>query len=148
MLKPSTLKTVSYIALVCCVLGVILAILVALVEPDFRAYLSIISWALLIYSSWLATRLSTYDLYDEDRKELGYCVYGILVLFVLYLSVNISLGIIAAVYVTVRLHNQKRGLQAWMEEQAAAAAAVVAVETVSTDSPVIAVEDNNKPAEN
>jgi ABC-type phosphate transport system permease subunit len=118
MLKPSTLKTVSYIALVCCSLGVLFAILIALAQPDFRSYLSILSWALLIYSSWLATRLSGYELYDEDLKSLGYYIYGILILFVLYLVVNISLGILPAIFLAVKLHNQKTGFDSWMREKA------------------------------
>lgn len=117
MFKPSTLKTVSYIALVCCSLGVLFAILVSLAAPDYRSYLSILSWALLIYSSWLAVRLSGYELYEEDRKSLGYYVYGIVILFLLYLAVNISLGILPAIFLAIKLHTQKTGLDSWMREQ-------------------------------
>ncbi|MBD1365252.1 hypothetical protein IDJ77_15660 [Mucilaginibacter sp. ZT4R22] len=117
MFKPSTLKTVSYIALVCCSLGVLFAILIAVIEPAFRSYISILSWSLLVYSSWLATKLSGYELYEEDLKSLGYYVYGILILFVLYLVVNLSLGILPAIFLAVKLHNQKTGFDSWMKEK-------------------------------
>jgi ABC-type phosphate transport system permease subunit len=118
MFKPSTLKTISYIALVCCSLGVLFAILISIIEPGFRSYISILSWALLIYSSWLATRLSGYELYEEDLKTLGYYVYGILILFILYLLINLSLGILPAIFLAVKLHNQKTGFDSWMREKA------------------------------
>nr|WP_294943706.1 hypothetical protein [uncultured Mucilaginibacter sp.] len=117
MFKPSTLKTASYIALVCCSLGVLFAILIAFIETGFRSYISVLSWSLLIYSSWLATKLSAYELYEEDRKSLGYYVYGILILFVLYLVISISLGILPAIFLAIKLHNQKTGLDSWMREK-------------------------------
>ena len=145
MFKPSTLKTLSYIALVCCSLGTLLAILIAVFAPGFREFISMLSWSLLIYSSWLATRLSVYDLYDEDRKILGYYVCGILVLFVLYLVISLSLGILPAIFLAVKLHNQKTGLDSWMRDQEAAAT-VVTEETTSTETPVVTVVNNNPPA--
>jgi len=71
---------------------------------------------LLTYSSWLGTKLSGYELYDEDMKKLGYYIYGILVLFVLYLVVNLSLGVLPAIFLAISLHNQKSGSDSWMKE--------------------------------
>jgi hypothetical protein len=117
MFKPSTLKIVSYIALVCSVLGVLLAIAERAAVNSWTIYLTMISWGLLIYSSYLGTKLSTYELYDEDRKKLGYYIYGILVLFVLFLLFNLSLGILAAIFLAISLHNQKTGFDKWMKEK-------------------------------
>jgi hypothetical protein len=117
MFKPSTLKTVSYIALVCCSLSLLLAIYGAVVVGQWQMYLSIVSWALLIYSSYLGTKLATYELYDEDIKKLGYYIYGILVVFVLFLCFNISLGVLLAIFLAITLHNQKTGFDSWMREK-------------------------------
>ncbi|HMG10496.1 MAG TPA: hypothetical protein VK609_18420 [Mucilaginibacter sp.] len=116
MFKPSILKTIAYIALVCCALGILFTIFEATVYHSWRSYLNIISWALLLYSSFLATRLSTYDLYEEDMKKLGLYIYGILVLFVLFLILNLSLGILPAIFLAIGLHNQKTGFDSWMKE--------------------------------
>ena len=116
MFKPATLKIVSLIALVCCSLGILFSIIIAITSPGMRTYLSVLSWVLLAYSSWLGTKLSGYELYEEDLKRLGYYVYGILVLFVLYLFINLSLGILPAIFLAISLHNQKRGFDNWMRE--------------------------------
>lgn len=117
MFRPSTLKTISYIALVCSVLGVLIAIVETRIISSWTIYASIISWGLLVYSSYLGTKLATYDLYEEDLKKLGYYVYGILILFVLFLLFNLSLGILVAIFLTIGLHIQKTGLDKWMREQ-------------------------------
>lgn len=117
MFKPSTLKTLSYIALACCSLSLLLAVYTAVAFGQWQMYLSVISWSLLIYSSYLGTKLSTYELYDEDLKKLGYYIYGILLLFVLFLCLNLSLGILAAIFLAITLHNQKTGFDSWMREK-------------------------------
>jgi len=79
-------------------------------------YIMAISWALLLYSSYLGIKLSKYELYDEDFKRLGISVYGIIVLFILFSFFNIGLGIIAACYIAFRLHMQKSGMDTWIKE--------------------------------
>jgi hypothetical protein len=79
-------------------------------------YIMAISWALLLYSSYLGIKLSKYELYDEDFKRLGISVYGIIVLFILFSFFNIGLGIIPACYITFRLHMQKSGMDTWAKE--------------------------------
>lgn len=118
MFKPSVLKPVSYVALVCCILGLLITLLAIIgLHSDFRFYLMMISWAMLLYSSYLAIKLSSYELYEEDMRKMGYLVYGIIVLFVLFMFFNLSLGILAAFYIMITLHNRKKGFDAWINEQ-------------------------------
>ncbi len=117
MFKPAVLKIVSYIALVCCLLGVLLTILELNITGKFTFYLIMLSWILLLYSSFLSIKLSSYELYEEDVKKLGYNVYGILILFILFLLLHISMGILPAGFIALRLHNQKKGMDAWMSEK-------------------------------
>lgn len=131
MYKPSTLRTVAYVALVCCILGTIISLLAIAYNGSWQLYVCTASWLLLCYSSFLGIRLATYDLYDDDFKRLGYYLYGILVLFVLFLCFSFFLGIFAAFYVAFQLHVQKTNMSSWMKEQAEKAA----METVIVQKP-------------
>jgi len=95
----------------------ILSLLALTIQNDFRVYLAILSWAMLLYSSFLGIKLSGYELYDEDRKRLGYCLYGIVILFFLFIFFNFSLGALPAIFIAITLHNQKRGFDTWMKEK-------------------------------
>ncbi|MFD0767098.1 hypothetical protein ACFQZI_19730 [Mucilaginibacter lutimaris] len=117
MFKPSTLKIASYISLVCCLLGVLLLLFTLTYNNGYQIYLMLISWALLLYCSFLGIKLSGYELYDEDRKRLGYCLYGVMLLFVLFILFNFSLGLLPAIFITITLHNQKKGFDTWMKEK-------------------------------
>jgi len=114
MFKPSTLKTISTIAFVCCTISLAYSLYKA--QTHGVMYIMAISWALLLYSSYLGIKLSKYELYDEDFKRLGISVYGIIVLFILFSFFNIGLGIIPACYITFRLHMQKSGMDTWAKE--------------------------------
>jgi predicted membrane channel-forming protein YqfA (hemolysin III family) len=116
MFKPQTLKTASYIALVCCILGTIFDLILIASYNQFQSYISLISWALLLYSSYLSIMLTKHDLYEEDFKRMGYYIYGILVLFVLFLIFNLSAGILPAAYIAYTLHIRKRGFDSYMNE--------------------------------
>ncbi|MES2060910.1 MAG: hypothetical protein V4456_03265 [Bacteroidota bacterium] len=117
MFKPKTLKTASYIALICCILGIIILLFNLTIQNNYMLYLMIISWAMLLYSSFLGIKLSGYELYDEDRKRLGWCLYGVMILFVLFVLFNFSLGILPAIFIAITLHNQKKGFDSWMKEK-------------------------------
>ena len=115
MFKPSVLKAVSYIALVCCAISLLFSLYQA--QKHGIMYVMAVSWAALLYSSYLGTRLAGYDLYEADIKRLGISVYGIVILFLLFSFLNIGIGIIPALYITFRLHMQKSGMDQWVSEQ-------------------------------
>ena len=117
MFKPALLKNLSYIALVCCSVGILLAIYESIIYSSWIFYLSTLSWILLCYSSFLGTKLSTYELYDEDMKRLGIYIYGIIALFIVFFFFNFSLGFLPAVFLAITLHNQKKGFDTWMKEK-------------------------------
>jgi hypothetical protein len=116
MLKPSVLKTISYIAMACCLLCTLFEVYEAYVIRTWILYLMTVSWILLAYASYLGTKLATYDLYEEDRKKLGLYIYGILALFVVFLFFNFAIGILPAIFLAIKLHNQKSGFDSWMRE--------------------------------
>lgn len=119
MLKPSLFKTLSYISLVCCILGILVTVYAAALSGHFMFYIIAFSWLLLAYSSYLGTKLAGYELYEEDMRRLGYYIYGTLILFVLFIFINLTIGIVPAAFIAFKLHNQKRILDEWARENKA-----------------------------
>jgi hypothetical protein len=114
MFKPSTLRIIAIIALVCCAINLAFSLYKA--QKFGTMYIMAISWTLLLYSSYLGLRLAKYDLYDEDFKRLGISLYAIVLLSFLFSFLNIGLGIIPACYLAFRLHLQKSGMDKWISE--------------------------------
>jgi hypothetical protein len=117
MFQPKVIKVLSYIALVCCSIGMILSAFALSVYHNFIMYMGIGIWILLLYSSYLGIKLSTYDLYDEDRKKLAIYILCILVVFILFMCVGFIISVLPALFLAIKLHNQKSGFDTWMKEQ-------------------------------
>lgn len=100
MFQKQTLKAFSIVAIVLSAIGLLLSILGTFLGEGsgsitFGFILGIISWGILLYSGIIATQLcSSYQLYEEQYKKVGYCVYAIIVTFVLFLFVGLVLGIV------------------------------------------------------
>ena len=80
----------------------------------FAFILGIISWSILLWSGIIATRLCTsYKLYEEQYKKVGYCVYAIIITFVLFLFVGLVLGIVLSIIIIGTLWSLKSNLDDW-----------------------------------
>ena len=117
MFKPKLLKTLSIIAIVICCLGALLGLVVAL-TADKMAYLQVLSWALLAYASYCAMKLTGYDIYEEDLTKIGWSIYLLFIVFILFLFIGLSVGPIIAIVITARLHFQKTSIESWMKDNA------------------------------
>jgi Na+/H+-translocating membrane pyrophosphatase len=120
MFQKQTLKAFSIVAIVLSAIGLLLSILGTFVGENgsgsitFSFILGIISWSILLWSSIIATRLcSSYQLYEEQYKKVGYCVYAIIVTFILFLFVGLVLGIILSVIIFGTLWSLKSNLDDW-----------------------------------
>ncbi len=115
MFARKTLKILSIVAIAVCGLGVLLGLLVAL-TVDKMGYLQVLSWLLLGYASYCAMKLTGYDIYEEDLTKIGWSIYALFVIFILFLFIGLSLGPIIALVITARLHFQKTSIESWMRD--------------------------------
>ena len=114
MFKRTTLKLLSKIAIGICILGAILSLTIALMDGGTKmAYLPLLSWILLAYASYCAMKLTGYDIYEEDLKSIGWSIYILFVIFILFLLVGISASPIIAFIIAGRLHWQKNTIEEW-----------------------------------
>jgi hypothetical protein len=105
MFQKQTLKVFSITAIVLCAVGLLISVLGAFLIENGSAitvsfFLGIISWGLLLWGSIIATQLCTrYQLYEEQYRKIGYCIYAIVVTFVLFLFVGLVLGIVLSIII-------------------------------------------------
>ncbi len=115
MFTRKTLKIASIVAIIVCILGILLSLLVAL-TVDKMAFLQVLSWLILAYASYCAMKLTGYDIYEEDLIKIGWSIYALFVIFVLFLFIGLSLGPIIALVITARLHFQKTSIESWIKD--------------------------------
>jgi len=115
MFTRKTLKILSIVAIIICGLGVLLSLFVAL-TVDKMAYLQVLSWLILAYASFCAMKLTGYDIYEEDLIKIGWSIYALFVIFILFLFIGLSLGPVLALIIAARLHFQKTGIESWMRD--------------------------------
>jgi hypothetical protein len=119
MFQKQTLKAFSIVAIVLSAVGLLLSILGTVMgeaagTSTLAFILGIISWSILLWSGIIATQLcSSYKLYEEQYKKVGYCVYAIIVTFVLFLFVGLVLGIVLSVIIIGTLWSLKSNLDDW-----------------------------------
>ncbi|WP_259015195.1 hypothetical protein [Emticicia fluvialis] len=115
MFTRKTLKIAAIVAIIVCILGILLSLLVAL-TVDKMAFLQVLSWLILAYASYCAMKLTGYDIYEEDLIKIGWSIYALFVIFVLFLFIGLSLGPIIALVITARLHFQKTSIESWIKD--------------------------------
>jgi predicted membrane protein len=108
MFKSSTLKILSYIALIGCIIGFLLTSYKAFTSNEWKYYLSPISWILLAFSSYWAITIVQRHTYISNLKWIGWYIYFILFLFILFIIINISIGILPISFLAISLDNKKR----------------------------------------
>lgn len=117
MFTKKTLKILAIVAIVLCCIGTILSLFMAL-TIDKMAYLQVASWLMLIYASYCAMKLTGFDIYEEDLKNIGWNIYILFGVFVLFLFVGLTVGPLIAIFITARLHFQKTTIEKWMKDNA------------------------------
>ncbi|NBA88773.1 hypothetical protein GVN16_23565 [Emticicia sp. CRIBPO] len=118
MFEAKTLKILSIVAIVICVLGSILSLGLGFLSGKLLGYLPVLSWAVLAYASYCAMKLTGYDIYEEDLKKIGWSIYVLFAVFVLFIFVGLSIGPVLAIVMAARLHFQKSTIEEWMSNNA------------------------------
>lgn len=116
MFKPKVLKAFSVIAIIICVLSALLSLIVAIMEGGLTYYLAVLSWGILGYASYCAMKLTGYNIYEEDMQKIGWSIYLLFIVFVLFLFIGSFVGPLVAIIVAARLHFQKTTNEEWLKE--------------------------------
>ena len=112
MFNPKTIKVFSIVAIVLSATGLLLSIILTK-QASGLFFLGIISWAILLWASYIGFRLSSYKLYDDEYKKVGIRIYLIIAAFVLFLFVGLILGLVISVILLSSLWALKSNYDDW-----------------------------------
>ncbi len=112
MFKPQTIKAFSIVAIVLSAIGLLLSIFLAK-QVNGIFFLGIVSWAILLWASYIGFRLSSYKLYEDEYKKVGIRIYLIIVAFVLFFFVGLMIGLVLSVLLLGTLWALKSNYDDW-----------------------------------
>ena len=116
MFKSHTVKVFSIVAMALSVIGLLLSTTLALMlsgEISLVFFMGIISWAILLWASYIGFRLCSYKLYEEEYKKVGIRIYLIIAAFILFFFVGVVLGLVVAVILLSTLWALKSNYDDW-----------------------------------
>jgi hypothetical protein len=118
MFNKKTVKAFSIVAIVLSAIGLLLSIIVTLLLPGSPNILvfvmGMVSWAILLWASIIGYRLcSSYNLYEDEYKKVGYRIYAIIIAFILFFFVGLILGLALSVFLLSTLWSLKRNYDEW-----------------------------------
>ncbi|RZL11427.1 MAG: hypothetical protein EOO62_12370 [Hymenobacter sp.] len=111
MFKPAALRVAALLAMILSVLGLLLSLVLA--RQSGTLALGAVSWALLLWASFLGFKLAGYKLYAEEYKKVGFRIYLIIAAFGLFLFVGVVVGLALAVALLGALWGLKRNYDEW-----------------------------------
>jgi hypothetical protein len=116
MFQPNTVKVFSIVAMALSAIGLMLSA-VALVffkgDVSLFAIIGIISWALLLWASYIGFRLTFYKLYEDEYKKVGIRIYLIIGAFILFFFVGFVLGLALSIGLLASLWALKSNYDDW-----------------------------------
>ena len=116
MFQPHTVKVFSVIAMALSGIGLLLtATLLVIYKADLGLFpiLGIVSWALLLWASYIGYRLCSYKLYDEEYKKVGIRIYLIIGAFFLFFFVGVVIGLALSIGLLATLWALKSNYDDW-----------------------------------
>ncbi|MBD1394536.1 hypothetical protein [Mucilaginibacter glaciei] len=110
MFKPATLLVIAIICLVLSVLGFGYWMYVLYPSKDWRDYFTPVSSLLMALASYQAIKAVRRHQYANNFKVIGWYIYVILVLVVLFAVVNLSVGLFPGFFLAFGLINKNRDI--------------------------------------
>ena len=111
MFTPRALKMAAILAMALSVIGLLLSLL--LVGKSGSFIMGIVSWSLLIWASYIGFKLSSYKLYEEEYKKVGFRIYAIIAAFIAFLTFGFIIGLVLAVVLLASLWGLKKNYDEW-----------------------------------
>ena len=93
------------------VLGLLLSLL--LIGKSGSFIMGIASWSLLIWASYIGFQLSSYKLYEDEYKKVGFRIYAIIAAFIAFLTFGMIVGLVLAVVLLASLWGLKKNYDEW-----------------------------------
>ncbi len=118
MFGRKTLRILASVAMAICIFAALLCLIFAMMT-NWKVLIQAFSWAVLAYASYCAMKLTGYDIYEEDLRKIGWSVYILFAIFVLFLFTGLSAGVILSVAMAIRLHTQKSSIEEWTRNNTA-----------------------------
>lgn len=112
MYKPTTLRVAAIMAMLLSVLGLLVSLFLARHSGMFL--LGVLSWAFLLWASYLGYQLAGYQLYPAEYKKVGIRIYLIIAAFGLFMVVGIVVGLGLSVVLLATLWGLKRNYDDWV----------------------------------
>jgi len=100
------------VAIILSVTGLVLSIILTKAANGLF-FLGVLSWAILLWASYIGFRLSSYKLYEDEYKKVGIRIYLIIVAFVLFLFVGLIIGLLLSVLLLGTLWALKSNYDDW-----------------------------------
>ena len=111
MFTPRALKIAAILAMALSVLGLLLSLL--LVGKSGSFIMGVVSWSLLIWASYIGFQLSSYKLYEDEYKKVGFRIYAIIAAFIAFLAFGLIIGMVLAVVLLASLWGLKKNYDEW-----------------------------------
>ncbi|GAB3572830.1 hypothetical protein [Hymenobacter daeguensis] len=111
MFTPRALKIAAIVAMVLSTLGLLLSLLMVGQSGSF--IMGVVSWSLLIWASYIGFKLSSYKLYEDEYKKVGFRIYAIIAAFIAFLTFGMIIGLVLAVVLLGSLWGLKKNYDEW-----------------------------------
>jgi len=118
MFQKKTVKNFSIVAIGLSSLGLLFSVLGTLfIKGDTETVafiMGIVSWSILLWASIIGYKLCTsYTLYEDEYKKVGYRIYAIIIAFILFFFVGLIAGLAISVILLSTLWGLKRNYDEW-----------------------------------
>lgn len=116
MFSQPTVRKAAIAAIILSALGLLISLLALFVldHISFAFFMGVVSWAILLWSSILAFKLSKYNLYEEEYKKVGWRVYAIILAFLLFFFVGLITGLVISIIILKTLWSLKSNYDEWV----------------------------------
>ncbi|MBI3258633.1 MAG: hypothetical protein HYZ54_04010 [Ignavibacteriae bacterium] len=112
MFKPFTIKILSIVAMILSAVGLLLSLILAN-QGQALFVMGIVSWAILLWASYIGFTLSSYKLLENEYKKVGIRIYLIILAFILFFFVGIIIGLVLSVVLLSALWGLKKNIDEW-----------------------------------
>lgn len=113
MLKPIFIKVSAIVALILCSAGLLFS--AYLTTQSFVAAFGCVSWALLLWASYIGFRLSSYKLQEDEFKKVAIRIYLIIAAALISAFTGLIIGIVISVLILSTLWSLKSNYDSWVE---------------------------------
>ena len=111
MFKPKTIRVAAIIAMLLSLAGLIDSVVILIQSGTI--FLGILSWAMMLWASFIGYQLSSYKLDGEEFRRVGFRIYLIIAAFGVFLFAGLLIGLILSIAMLATLWGLKKNYDEW-----------------------------------